>query len=111
MRRDRQATKAAKSGTHPSIRGSIKRIWLLLYTEGGWWQIGEVRDRLRIAGYIKQTMKEMSENNFLVRRTHTNIDCETSVQYAVKRGCGIPRGVTIDEMWEVLQAPEKTEAA
>lgn len=95
-------TPAVPLQPRPDMVGLVKRAWLLLYTEGGWWTESEVRHRLRLPTEIHKALREMVESGQLARKSVTNIDCETSVQYAVVRRCKVPRGVTVDELWEVL---------
>jgi hypothetical protein len=91
------------------MSGLVKRVWLLLYTEGGRWTAAEIRHRLHLqtAVSIHATLRDMVETGFLSRSRTTNIDGETPVQYGVTRGCKVPRGVTVDEMWDVLQMGKK----
>jgi hypothetical protein len=84
--------------------GPVKRIWLLLYTEGGWWGSSEIRERLRMTRDLgtRQLINEMVGNGFLARRVHQTPEGD-AVQYGVDRRCKVPRGVTIEEMWDILQ--------
>jgi Uncharacterized membrane-associated protein/domain len=83
--------------------GLVKRVWLLLYAEGGRWTEAEIRKRLHLPVEIHTALREMAERGFVDRKRICNIDNECSVQYGVIRACKVPRGVTVEEMWEVLQ--------
>lgn len=87
----------------PAMEGLVKRVWLLLYQEGGRWTEAEVRQKLRLPAEIHTALREMAERGFVERKRICNIDQECSIKYGVVRTCKVPRGVTVDEMWEVLQ--------
>lgn len=91
----------------PEMAGLVKRVWLLLYQEGGRWTEAEVRQKLRLPAEIHTALREMAERGFVERKRVCNIDNECSVQYGVIRACKVPRGVTVDEMWDVLQMGAK----
>lgn len=88
-------------------KGLTKRIWLLLYSEGGRWTSAELVDRLHVCGgrnrrRLFSTLREMALYRLVVRA-----DVQTPegivIKYGVGKGCKVPRDVTVDEMWEVLQ--------
>jgi hypothetical protein len=83
--------------------GTAKRVWLLLYSEGGRWTAEEIADKLQITRPLWTALGEMVRGDFLERFRSQNIDGELSVKFAVTRKCRVPRGVTLDEMWDVLQ--------
>lgn len=90
----------------PELSGFAKRAWLLLYTEGGRWTAEEIRRWLHLPVDVSKVLSalgEMERGQFLVRMRARNIDNEMVVQFGVDRRCKVPRGVTIDEMWAVLQ--------
>lgn len=87
--------------------GLVKKVWLLLYSEGGFWTVSELRDRLKVQREIRTHLAEMVERGFLVRRKHADMDGKETVQYSVTMRCKVPRGVTIEEMWAVLQIGRK----
>ena len=82
--------------------GTARRIWLLLYAEGGYWTSEEIGRRLMIARPLWNSLGEMVRGGFLSAQRVTNIDGESAVKYGVTRPCKVPRGVTVDELWEVL---------
>lgn len=92
----------AVPGPTPARFGLTKRIWLLLYAEGGRWTSAEIRDRLHVQGNLWSPLREMVQYRLLVRA-----DVETPeglvIKYGVGKGCKVPRDVTVDEMWDVLQ--------
>lgn len=85
------------------MTGLVKKVWLLLLMEGGWWTAAEIRQKLRLSGEIHTALREMRERDFLVRRKVQNVDGETSVQYAFMRECKIPRGVAYGEIEALLE--------
>jgi hypothetical protein len=87
----------------PEMAGLVKRVWLLLYSEGGRWTEAEIRHRLHIASGIHTALREMVERGFLVRSKVENIDGESSVQYGVGRKCKVPRGVVLEEIEQLLE--------
>lgn len=95
--------RARQPDPRPQAVGPIKRIWLLLYSEGGWWGGAEILDRLRMTPGQRRLVYEMVVGGFLQRRLHTTPEGEEVVQYGVTRMCKVPRGVTIAEMWSILQ--------
>lgn len=95
----------AASRPHPEI-SLVKRIWLLLYAEGGRWTSSEIGDRLRYSGTsIYTTLREMFERNQVVRIDGANVYGDNVIQYAVTRACLVPRGVAVIELQEVIPAP------
>lgn len=82
--------------------GLVKRVWLLLYSEGGRWSAAEVRRRLHLSGDIHAALREMVERGFIVRTVTVNPDAESRVQYGVEKRCKVPRGVVISEIEEML---------
>lgn len=85
------------------LTGLSKRLWLLLYAEGGRWTADEIGKRLHISQPLWSCLGEMSRGAFLERFRSHNVDGELVVSFAVTKRCKVPRGVTVDEMWEVLQ--------
>lgn len=83
--------------------GTAKRVWLLLYSEGGRWTAEEIAEKLQITRPLWTALGEMVRGDFLERFRAKNIDGELMVKFAVTRKCRVPRGVTLDEMWDVLQ--------
>jgi hypothetical protein len=102
-----------RRGRQPDPRrdesGLVKRVWLLLYAEGGTWTEHEIRVRLHLSAAIHAVLRTLSDRGFLARSKVENIDGETSVKYGVARRCKVPRGVTLDEMWDVLQMAKPAE--
>lgn len=86
-----------------SYNGTTKRVWMLLYSEGGRWTSEEIGKHPDISRPLKATLSDMVEYGCLERFRGTNIDGELSVKYAVTRKCKVARGVTVDDMWQVLQ--------
>lgn len=82
--------------------GQTKRIWLLLYAEGGRWTSAEIRDRLHVRGNLYVALRDMVGYRLLVR---SNVETPEGmvIKYGVGKGCKVPRDVTVDEMWDVLQ--------
>lgn len=83
--------------------GTAKRVWLLLYTEGGLWTAEEIGKRLQIARPLWNALGEMVRGRFLVRHRGTSIDGDLIVKFAVTRKCKVPRGVVVEEIEELLQ--------
>lgn len=86
-----------------SLAPLVKRVWLLLYAEGARWTEAEIRKKLGTKE-IHVVLRQMARRGYIGRAQVENIDGESSVQYGVTRSCKVPRGVTVDEMWAVLQA-------
>lgn len=88
----------------PTMKGLRKRVWLLLYTEGGTWTSAEIKQRLAIvARNVPSILGEMCRDGFLVRRRVTTLDGEEVVKYGVAGTCGIPRGVALEEIEQLLR--------
>lgn len=83
--------------------GLVKRVWLLLYAEGGTWTEKEIRVHLHRSDPIRATLTRLVDRGYLARNKRTNIDGESAVKYGVDRRCKVPQGVTVDELWEILQ--------
>lgn len=95
-----------QTAQQPAMKGLRKRVWLLLYTEGGTWTAGEITKRLMpslVPRKLYSMLGEMCRDGFLVRRHITNIDGETVVKYGVAGTCGIPRGVALEEIEQLLR--------
>lgn len=86
-----------------SYNGTTKRVWMLLYSEGGRWTADEIAAKLQITRPLWSALGDMVRYGCVKRFRDRNIDDELSVKFAVTRECRVARGVTIDEMWEVLQ--------
>lgn len=84
-------------------RGLVKRIWMLLYAEGGRWTEAEIRKSLRLAADAHTCLREMVDRGFIVRHRLVNIDGEKSTKYAVTKACKFPRGVSIEEVEQLLK--------
>lgn len=85
------------------LTGLVKRVWLLLYSEGGRWTALELCDRLRIKGReIHPTLREMVDTGFLLRHPFTDEDGRVSAKFSVTDECKVPRGVLIKEIQAVL---------
>jgi hypothetical protein len=99
---------AAMTATAPpappkqEMLGLVKRVWLLLYAEGGRWSAAEIRKRLHLSGDIHAALREMVERGFIVRTVTASPYAESRVQYGVERRCKVPRGVAIAEIEETL---------
>ena len=97
---------ALSAPTQPVVRqemaGLVKRVWLLLYAEGGRWSASEIRRRLHLSGDIHAALREMVERGFICRSEATSPDAESRVQYGVEKRCKVPRGVVISEIEEML---------
>lgn len=89
-----------------AMSGLVKRVWLLLYAEGGRWNAAEIKARLHVPGEIHTTLREMAERGFLIRGKLCDIDGECSMRYGVTSKCKVPRGVAIEEIQAALRAPE-----
>lgn len=107
----RAAHPAAGAGLTPNhnddeqgnaMKGFAKRIWLLLYSEGGYWTGSEVDVRLRIGKNVYTALGEMVRSGFLSRKKGPNIDGEMVVQYGVTSACKLPRGVSVAEIEGML---------
>lgn len=97
----RQSSRQPPAGSNNN--GMAKRVWMLLYSEGGRWTADEIAAQLQIARPLWSALGDMVRHGCVERFRDRNIDDELSVKFAVTRKCRVPRGVTIDEMWEVLQ--------
>lgn len=86
----------------PEMSGLVKKVWLLLYSEGGRWSAAEIRRRLHLAGDIHAALREMVERGFIVRSITASPYAESKVQYGVVKTCKVPRGVVISEIEEML---------
>lgn len=95
----------APPAARPSVdmAGLAKRVWLLLYSEGGWWTAEEIRRNLRMDRDIWSALGEMVRSGFLARNRGNNIDGELVVKYGVTAKCKVPRGVVISEIEQLLQ--------
>jgi hypothetical protein len=93
------------------MSGAVKRIWLLLYAEGGRWNAAEIREKLRLTGEIHTALREMVERGFLVRGKTCNLDGECSIKYWVTKKCKVPRGVAIEEIEFTLTMGMQLKAA
>ena len=82
--------------------GQTKRIWMLLYSEGGLWTAAEIADRLRIRGGIYMTLREMVDRRLVSRQDGQDPEGERLIRYSVTRKCKVPREVEIEEIEELL---------
>lgn len=82
--------------------GLTKRIWLLLYSEGGRWTSAEISARLCVQHAIHTTLREMVQVRLLMRADVPTPEGRV-FKYGVGKGCKVPRDVTVDEMWDVLE--------
>lgn len=104
MRRQRAAPKLALAVSQPVMKGLRKRVWLLLYTEGGTWTAAEIAARLTlITRKIHSMLGEMVRDGFLVRRRIETVDGDTLVKYGVAGSCNVPRGVALEEIEQLLR--------
>lgn len=95
------------------MSGFVKRAWLLMYAEGGRWKAGEIRTELgadKTLQVIQTYLGEMARRNFIIRYKTTDIDGVVTVEYGVAKKCKVPRGVTVDEMWDILQMAQSEKA-
>lgn len=97
----RQPSRPPTAGS--SYNGTTKRVWMLLYKEGGRWTSEEIRTHPDIRLPLATTLADMVRYGCLERFRSRNIDGELTVTFAVTKKCRVARGVTIDEMWQVLQ--------
>lgn len=79
--------------------GLTKRVWLLLYAEGGLWTATEVGDKLGRA--LGATLRDMAESGF-VARTRDETPEGPRVRYGVTKACRVPRGVAVEEIEQAL---------
>lgn len=101
---DFAAVKAVPQAHGSGWTGLTKRIWMVLYSEGGRWTSAEIADRLRYSGTsIYTTLREMVDRKLVVRIDGDNVHGENVIQYAVTKACKVPRDVGLDEIEELLQ--------
>jgi len=89
----------------PVMKGLRKKLWLRLYTEGGTWTAREI-SRLfphKSAREMHSELADMVQEAFLVRKVVTSVDGDSVVKFGVASNCRIPRGVTIEEIEELLR--------
>lgn len=85
------------------LAGLNKRLWLLLFEEGGRWTAMELCERMRIKGReIHPTLREMAETGFLLRHPFIDEDGRSSAKFSVTDDCKVPRGVLIKEIQAVM---------
>jgi hypothetical protein len=85
------------------LTGLNKRLWLLLYAEGGRWTAMELCDRLRMKGReIHPTLREMVDTGFLLRHPFVDEEGRASAKFSVTDECKVPRGVLIKEIQAVM---------
>ncbi|HET8744300.1 MAG TPA: hypothetical protein VFM98_01755 [Ramlibacter sp.] len=77
--------------------GLHKRVWLLLYAEGGMWTEAEIRAKLGLVAELHVALRGMHEGGFLVRKLFVSIDGEARMKYGVSSRCKFPRGLTVAE--------------
>lgn len=86
------------------ITGLRKKVWLLLYTEGGWWTAAEIMRSLQMtASNFRSELGDMERSGHIVRKRGKNVDGENLVRFGVKSDCNIPRGVTPGDIEELLR--------
>lgn len=86
------------------MKGVRKRVWLLLYTEGGMWTAAEIGQRLGLAAKkLHSMLGEMVRDQFLTRKRRETVDGDRVVEFGVSGSCSIPRGVTPDEIEALLR--------
>lgn len=85
----------------PERSGLSRRIWLLLYSEGGWWTSEEMVCRLH-AGPVNTALQEMVTSGHIVRRK-VERDERTVTEFGVTAQCKVPRGVLIMEIEAMLR--------
>lgn len=97
------------------MSGISKQIWLLLYAEGGWWSVAEVRRTLtlaeRTAGALPQTLEYMKTAGFLESKDEPDYQLERRLRYGVTRRCKVPRGVKLEEIEATLTMGMELKAA
>ncbi|HEX7891454.1 MAG TPA: hypothetical protein VF522_19035 [Ramlibacter sp.] len=94
---------ARQPSRQPDPRQALrKRVWLLLYAEGGWWTAEEIQRHLHMDSPIWNALAEMVRDGFLVRKRETTVDQELSVRYGVGAKCKFPRGLIVDEVQQLL---------
>lgn len=86
-----------------AMAGLVKRVWLLLYCEGGHWTASELSRRLQLEVQQRTCLTYMISRGFIVRGRSTDIDGKETVHYSVNRKCKFPRGVVIEEVEELLR--------
>lgn len=81
------------------LSGFVKRVWLLLYGQGGYWTIAEIRRSLHVyGGDVHTRLDEMVQRKQIERKRIVNIDGERVSQYFVTRKCTYPRGLAVEEV-------------
>lgn len=91
------------------MNGVSKRIWLLLYAEGGWWTVAEIRAHLKLAAgsnVLHMILKGMSAAGFLDSKDEPDHQLERRVRYGVTKKCKVPRGVKLEEIEASLAGGE-----
>lgn len=97
------------------VSGVSKRVWLLLYSEGGWWSVAEIRKTLeangRDVGALAQTLNNMRVSGFLEFRDELDFQLERRLRYGVTKKCKVPRGVKLEEIEATLALCVQLKAA
>lgn len=87
------------------MNGASKRIWLLLYKEGGWWTVAEVRRHFGLpsgSNRLHVTLGEMASGGFLESKDEPDYQLERRVRFGVTKRCKVPRGVKLEEIEALL---------
>lgn len=87
----------------PVMTGVSKRIWMLLYREGGWWSVAEICKELGSGPTTHVNVRDMVTSGFLARKDDADQYGERRVRFGVTKACKMPRGVTLEEIEESLQ--------
>ena len=97
------------------MNGVSKRIWLLLYAEGGRWSVAEIRRTLvlegRTGGALPQTLDYMRTSGFLEAWDEPDHQLERRLRFGVTKRCKVPRGVKLEEIEATLTMGMELKAA
>lgn len=92
------------------MNGVSKRIWLLLYCEGGWWTVAEVRRELEVhaktAKAMHQILGDLKDGGFLESKDEPDYQLERRLRYGVTKRCKVPRGVNLEDLTCAMRMPE-----
>jgi DNA-binding HxlR family transcriptional regulator len=86
-------------------RGTSKALWLYMLENGGRWTIGELRKTIVPHDYsphhLDKLLRTMADTGTVTRAPCTAR--KNGVAYGVTRDCGIPQGVTLQEVMKVTR--------
>lgn len=104
---DFAAVAAVEQRPRAETASLVKRAWLLLYVEGGRWEPAEIARRIRVAPRkVTWLLAEMVEREYTVRIDTTTPEGMPLAKYGVTSTCRVPRGVVVQELQELIAAPE-----